>query len=147
MECLAPGGTTYQASTFAGNPVAAAAATASIGAINDAAGTMYGRMESQCDMLAGAIREAAAECGIPCVVHNLASMMQVFFADADIRDYDTAKRADAARFARLFAGLLKRGVFVAPSQFETVFLSAALSDADVDMVVQSYRDALGAIIP
>lgn len=147
MERLAPGGTVYQASTFAGNPVAAAAATASIRAINDAAGTMYGRMESQCAQLAGAVREAAAECGIPCVVRNLASMMQVFFADADIRDYDTAKRADAARFARLFAGLLERGVFVAPSQFETVFLSAALSDADMDAVVQAYRDALGAIIP
>ena len=145
MECLAPGGRVYQASTFAGNPVAAAAATASIGAINDAAGTMYNRMESQCRMLAGAIRDAAAERGVSCVVHNLASMLQVFFADGDVRDYDTAKRADAASFARLFAGLLERGVFVAPSQFETVFLSAALSDEDMDAVVRAYADAMGAV--
>ena len=145
MECLAPGGRVYQASTFAGNPVAAAAATASIGAINDAAGTMYDRMESQCRMLAGAIRDAAAERGVSCVVHNLASMLQVFFADGDVRDYDTAKRADAASFARLFAGLLERGVFVAPSQFETVFLSAALSDEDMDAVVRAYADAMGAV--
>ena len=145
MECLAPGGAVYQASTFAGNPVAAAAATASIRAINDAADTMYDTMASQCDMLAAAIRDAAAECGISCVVHNLASMLQVFFADADIRDYDTAKKTDAVRFARLFAGLLERGVFVAPSQFETVFLSAALSDADMDAVIRAYVDVLGAI--
>ena len=145
MECLAPGGTVYQASTFAGNPVAAAAAAASIRAINGMSGTMYGRMASQCALLAGTIREAAAERGIPCTVHNLASMMQVFFADADIRDYDTARGADGARFARLFAGLLERGVFVAPSQFETVFLSAALSDADMGVVTQAYRDALGAV--
>ena len=147
MECLAPGGKVYQASTFAGNPVAAAAATASIRTINDAAGTIYDTMASQCNTLAAAIRDAAAERGISCVVHNLASMLQVFFADVDIRDYDTAKKADAVRFARLFAGLLERGVFVAPSQFETVFLSAALSDADIDAVIRAYVDALGAVIP
>ena len=147
MECLAPGGRVYQASTFAGNPVAAAAAIASIRAINGAADVMYERMASQCARLAAAVRDAAATHGIPCVVHNLASMMQVFFTGDPIHDYGTAKKADGARFRRLFAGLLERGIFVAPSQFETVFLSAALSEGDVDAAARAYGDVLGAIAP
>ena len=147
MECLAPGGTVYQASTFAGNPVAAAAAAASIRAINGMAGSLYPRLEAQCGRLAGAVRDAAADCHIPCVVHHIASMMQVFFTDGMVHDYDTAKRADAATFSRLFAGLLERGVFVAPSQFETAFLSAAHTDADMDVVARAYQDTLGAMVP
>ena len=146
MECLAPGGAVYQASTFAGNPVAAAAAAASIRTINRMAGTIYDRLESQCSRLAGMVRDAAADYAIPCVVHNLASMMQIFFTDGMVYDYATAKRADAVRFRRLHAGLLERGVFVAPSQFETVFLSASMTGEDVDAVAQSYVDALGAMI-
>ena len=145
MECLAPGGTVYQASTFAGNPVAAAAAAASIRAINGMAGSLYPRLEAQCARLAGAVRDAAADCHIPCVVHHIASMMQVFFTDGTVHDYDTAKRADAHTFSRLFAGLLERGVFVAPSQFETAFLSAAHTDADTDAVARAYQDVLGAM--
>ncbi|MBI1657982.1 MAG: glutamate-1-semialdehyde 2,1-aminomutase [Thaumarchaeota archaeon] len=145
MECLAPGGTVYQASTFAGNPVAAAAAAASIHTINGMAGSLYPRLERQCGRLAGAVRDAAADCHMPCVVHHIASMMQVFFTDGMVHDYDTAKRADAHTFSRLFAGLLERGIFVAPSQFETAFLSAAHTDQDIDMVARAYQDALGAM--
>ncbi len=145
MECLAPGGTVYQASTFAGNPVAAAAAAASIHTINGMAGSLYPRLERQCGRLAGAVRDAAADHNIPCAVHHTSSMMQVFFTDGVVHDYDTAKRADAHTFSRLFAGLLERGVFVAPSQFETAFLSAAHTDQDIDMVARAYQDALGAM--
>ena len=147
MECLAPGGTVYQASTFAGNPVAAAAAAASIRTINGMAGSLYARLERQCGRLAGAVRDAAADNNIPCVVHHMSSMMQVFFTGGMVYDYDTARRADASMFSRLFAGLLERGIFVAPSQFETVFLSAAHTDQDIDITARAYQDSMGAMAP
>lgn len=142
MENLAPGGMVYQASTFAGNPVSAAAAIASMNAIRVRGERMYDNMERLCSMLASTVRDHAADHHIPCRIHNISSMMQIFFSDADVYDYDTARRADAARFAQLFNMLLKMGVFVAPSQFETVFLSAIHNNEDMDMVAGAYGHAL-----
>lgn len=145
MEQLAPGGPVYQASTFAGNPVAATAAAASMRAMDKMAGTIYDAMSRHCSGLAGAIRDAAVDLSIPHRVHHISSMLQIFFSDSDIRDYATAKRSDAAKFRRLFDGLLERGVFVAPSQYETVFLSGAMTGDDIGMISQAYRDSLGAL--
>lgn len=142
MEMLAPGGNVYQASTFAGNPVAAAAAAASIRTINGMAGTLYGDLERICGKVASAVDEIASDLGIPHRVHHISSMMQVFFSDGDVYDYRTAKRSDAARFREMFDGLLENGTFVAPSQYETVFFSAALNREDVVGVVESYRTSL-----
>lgn len=148
MESLAPGGSVYQASTFAGNPVAASAAAASMRAINRGAKRgMYQDMEARCGRLAAAVRDHAADRHVQCIVHHVSSMMQVFFTDSAVYDYDTSRRADAAKFAALFSGLLERGVFVAPSQFETVFLSAAHTDGDVDDAARAYGGALGAMAP
>lgn len=147
MECLAPGGVVYQASTFAGNPVAATAAVASIRTINKMADTLYTNMDAHGRRLAAAVQDAAADYHMSCVVHHLGSMMQVFFTCDEVYDYDTAKASDAAQFFTLFGELLKRGVFVAPSQFETVFLSAAHTTEDIDIVIESYVDSLGAITP
>lgn len=142
MEGLAPGGNVYQASTFAGNPVAAAAAASSIRTINRMAGTLYGGLERICGQVASAVDDIASDMNIPHRVHHLSSMMQVFFSDGEVYDYRTAKDSDAARFRELFDGLLENGTFVAPSQYETVFFSAALDAEDVDRVVESYRSSL-----
>ena len=146
MEMLAPGGNVYQASTFAGNPVATAAAAASIRTINRLAGTIYRDMERSCRRVAGAIRDVASDLHIPHVVHQESSMMQVFFTEGAVRDYRTASQADRRRFARLFGGLLERGVFVPPSQYETVFFSAAITpDEDVELITEAYRGSLGSL--
>ncbi len=145
MDNLTPGGRVYQASTFAGNPVAVSAAISSVRTINRIKDQIYPHLELQCAGLSRAVADLASDMGIDAQINHLSSMMQIFFTSEPVTDYDSAKRSDAARFGRLFAELLKNGVFVAPSQFEVVFLSSAHSGEDLDHVLDAYRLALGAI--
>ena len=147
MENLAPAGTVYQASTFAGNPVATAAATSSVRAMNRLGPDLYDRLEGYGSKIAAAIDDEATDRHIPHRTHHMASMLQVFFSEEEVRDYSSAKRSDGERFGRLFRGLLERGVFVPPSQFETAFLSAAMTDEDVEQIIRAYRDSMEALAP
>ena len=146
MEMLAPGGTVYQASTFAGNPVSATAALASMRTLRRDAHMIYDRLERYCMQISDTIRDTAADLHVPCQVNTISSMLQVFFTDTSVRDAGAAKKSDTDTFTKLFAALLKHGVFVAPSQFETVFLSAAMSDDTVSQICDAYaasiRDAI-----
>ncbi len=146
MDVLSPGGRVYQASTYAGNPVAVAAATAAVRTVNRVAGRMYPRLERYCARLAAAVGDAAADAGVPHQINRVASMMQVFFTDEPVVDYRTSKAADAGRFGRMFGSLLDSGVFAAPSQFEAVFLSDAHTSADIDAAIGAYGDALGGMV-
>lgn len=142
MENLTPGGRVYQASTFAGNPVAVSAALSSVQTINRLGDAMYLRLERACADLAGSVSDAAAAAGLAVKINSLASMMQVFFTDSPVTDHDSARRADTAMFSGLFRGLLRNRVFVAPSQFEAAFLSAAHTETDMVRVAEAYRLAL-----
>lgn len=143
MESLAPDGRVYQASTFAGNPVSVSAAIAAVKTVNEIGGRMYPRLERNCARLAGGVADAAADAGVQVQVNRLASMMQVFFSRRPVTDHDSAKASDAAKFGRLFRSLLGSGIFVAPSQFEAVFLSDSHTDEDIDYVISAYGRALG----
>ena len=145
MDNLTPGGRVYQASTFAGNPVAVSAAISSVSTMNRISGELYGKLERRCAELAGAISDMASDMHVEVQVNRLASMMQVFFSDSPVTDHDSAKRSDASRFRVLFGELLRNRVFVAPSQFEVVFLSGAHTDADMRHVAGAYRLALEAV--
>lgn len=142
MEMLAPGGPVYQASTFAGNPISAAAAAASMRTMRHKADTMYDTLEKYCIQISGTIRDTASDLHIPCQVNAISSMLQVFFTDGTVRDAHTAKKSDTYTFAKLFGALLRRGIFVAPSQFETVFLSDAISDDTVSQVCDAYAASI-----
>ena len=144
MEGIAPGGGVFQASTFAGNPVAASAAAAAVSQIRRARG-MHSRLERACAALASEISDCAGSLGIEHTVNRAASMFQIFFARGPVSDYASAMRADRAAFGRLFRGLLGEGVFVPPSQFETAFLSAAHTGRDLGLLARAYRAALRAV--
>lgn len=144
MDMLSPSGRVYQASTFAANPVAISAATASIRTINRMKNRLYSRLENNCTKTASAISDAAVDMNIPLQVNRCASMMQVFFSQRPVVDYATSASSDAGRFGRLFRSLLTSGIFIAPSHFETVFFSNAHTNEDVRRISASYRDALGA---
>lgn len=144
MEQLAPGGRVYQASTFAGNPVSVSAAMASIDTIGRERG-MYHDLERRCSHLAGMVGDAASDAGIAHRINRIASIFQIFFIDGPVSNADAARRADAARFARLFRGLLENGVFIAPSQFETAFISAAHSDEEISRIAGAYEAALAGV--
>ena len=145
MDQLAPGGKTYQASTFAGNPISVCAALASVKTMNRLKNKLYGRLERYCTRLSKGVSDIATDYRIPHQVNHVSSMMQIFFSNMPVTDYSSSITADAKRFRTLWSALLKHSVFVAPSQFETVFLSYAHSLNDVNMVLDAYGTALKAV--
>jgi glutamate-1-semialdehyde 2,1-aminomutase len=140
MSKVAPLGPVYQAGTLSGNPLAVAAGLATLRALEDPA--VYDLLERLGARFEAGISEAAASAGIPVTVNRVGSMLTTFFADAPVTDYATAKRSDTARYARFFHGMLDRGVFLAPSQFEAAFVSLAHSGHDLDLAAQACREAM-----
>ena len=103
---------------------------------------IYPKIAKQCLTLAKSIHESSTKYGIPHQVNAIESMFQIFFTDKPVVDYASSKRADGKKFHRLFHNLLKQGVFVAPSQFETGFFSYAHSNSDLENTIQAYDNAL-----
>ena len=145
MDMLSPAGGVYQASTFAGNPVAVSAAISSIKTMNRIGDKMYPRLERYCARLSRAVDDIATDLGIEHQVNSISSMMQIFFSKKPVVDYTTSMAADSSRFQRMFGSLLKQGIFIAPSQFETVFVSAAHTGADLNKAIDAYETALGTV--
>lgn len=142
MDKLTPAGKVYQASTFAGNPVSVNAAISSITTLNKLKNKLYSRLERYCALLSRALDDIATDMKIPHQINFSASMMQIFFTKTPVTDYKSAKKSDVKKFKKLFFSLLKKGVFVAPSQFEVVFLSDAHTKYDFNNALNAYHYAL-----
>jgi glutamate-1-semialdehyde 2,1-aminomutase len=121
-----------------------AAGAATLDAI-DATPGLYAGLEAAGVRLADGLREAAAAAGVAVVVNQVGSMLTVFFSKDAVTDMESASRADTARFARWFHGMLRRGVWWPPSQFEAAFLSAALDEAMIDEIVTAATAAFAEI--
>src|SRR5574340_633595 len=145
MDMLSPEGKVYQASTYAGNPVSVSAGVSSIKTMNKLQSKLYPKLEKNCTKLVSAIHDLASDMKIPHQINSISSMFQIFFTDEQVVDYSSAKKADMVKFKKLFETLLKNEVFVAPSQFETVFLSYAHSKDDVKNTISAYEQALQAV--
>jgi len=137
MEQLAPLGPVYQAGTLSGNPLAVAAGLATLEAL--ATPTNYERLERLSAALEEGLAEAARETGVPVTINRVGSMMTVFFTDGPVRNYDDVQRCDAGRYAVFFHSMLERGVYLAPSAFEAMFVSLAHRDADIEFTVDQAR--------
>lgn len=134
MEMVAPAGPVYQAGTLSGNPVAMAAGRAQLEILSGDA-SLYDRLDAQASRLAEGLAKAAA--GIACVQH-VGSLACVYFSGGSpVRNYADASACDTKAFASYFSGMLDRGAYLAPSQFEAMFVSAAHTDADVDATVEA----------
>jgi len=142
MDQLVPGGKVYEASTFAGNPVSVAATISSIKTMIKLKGKVYPKLAKYCSLLAKAIDDVAYDLKIPHQVNSMASMFQVFFTGSPVVDYASSKKSDTKKFHRLFHHLLKRGIFVAPSQFETGFFSYAHTESDLRKAIDAYQYGL-----
>jgi glutamate-1-semialdehyde 2,1-aminomutase len=140
MEIVAPSGPVYQAGTLSGNPLAMAAGLATLRKLR--APAFYQALETKAEALAAGIGEVARRAEIPMTVNRLGSMLTPFFTNSAVTDYDSAKRADTARFASFFHALLDRGVYLPPSQFEAAFVSAAHTDADLQHTLEAVEEAL-----
>lgn len=145
MDMLSPEGKVYQASTYAGNPISVSAGISSVKTMNKLKSKLYSRLEKNCTKLVSAIHDLASDMKIPHEINSISSMFQIFFTGEPVVDYSSAKKSDMVKFKKLFEALLKNGIFIAPSQFETVFLSYAHSKDDIKETISAYEKALRAV--
>jgi glutamate-1-semialdehyde 2,1-aminomutase len=137
MNHVAPLGPVYQAGTLAGNPLAMSAGIATLKQL--AAPGFYEGIERRALALVDGLREAAAKAGIAAQVNAIGSLATIFFVAERVRNYSDAKKSDTKRYGEFFRHMLDRGIFLAPSQFEAAFVSAAHTDADVQHTLASAR--------
>ena len=143
MEMVAPLGPVYQAGTLAGNPLAMAAGIVTLKALEDR--SVYEQLEVKSIYLEDGLRRAAGEAGVPIRLNRAGSMLTMFFTNENVTDFATAKRSDTQRYAAYFHGMHDRGIFLAPSQFEAMFVSAAHSDEDISATIRAAGEALSSI--
>jgi glutamate-1-semialdehyde 2,1-aminomutase len=145
MNQLVPQGRVYQASTFAGNPISVCAAIGAVHTINKLKSKLYAKLEKNCKLLVEAIDDIATDLKISHQINFLGSMFQIFFTKEPVVDYKTCKKSDTKKFEKMFRALLRSDVFIAPSQFETAFLSDAHTNRDLKNTVKAYQIALKAV--
>ena len=129
MEMVAPLGPVYQAGTLSGNPLAMAAGLATLRELQSPG--FYERLDALSAKLVEGVARAAKSAGVSLRLNRVGSMRTPFFVDAPVTDYASARRADTKRYARFFHAMLERGVYLAPSQFEAVFMSSAHSEREI----------------
>ena len=140
MDCLSPEGAVYQAGTLSGNPVAMSAGIAAISKINSDV-NLYARLGKFALKLMDGFKEAAKSAGITIQTEVRGSMFGYFFTDHAVKNYDDALKSDTKLFAKFHQAMLKRGIYLAPSQFETGFICDAMSEADIDLAVNAAKEA------
>jgi glutamate-1-semialdehyde 2,1-aminomutase len=142
MDRLAPLGDVYQAGTLSGNPLATAAGLAALGALRD---EDYAALEARVATFADDLRVAIAGSGLDVQVPRAVTLAGLFFSPTPVRSYDDAKAVDHDAYARFFHAMLDRGVFLAPSGYEVLFVSLAHTDADLARTVELAADAANAV--
>ncbi|MEX2356640.1 MAG: glutamate-1-semialdehyde 2,1-aminomutase [Thermaerobacterales bacterium] len=135
MSQVAPEGPVYQAGTLAGNPLAVRAGLITLRRL--AAGRVYARIEQQAAALAGGLEDLFDAAGLAHRIQRVGSLMTVFFTDQPVTDLATARRSDTGLHARFFRGMLDVGIYLAPSQFEALFLSAAHGDEAIEQTLSA----------
>jgi glutamate-1-semialdehyde 2,1-aminomutase len=143
MDLVAPSGPVYQAGTLSGNPLAM---TAGIWCLDHLTPKLYRELATLGTRLTAGLADAARSAGVPLQVNAFGSVLTPFFTDQPVRDYASAVRADTAAYAKFFRGMLARGVYPPPSQFEAWFLSAAHTTKDVDRTIAAAREAMRDVV-
>jgi glutamate-1-semialdehyde 2,1-aminomutase len=141
MRQLAPTGKVYQAGTLSGNPLAVTAGIETLKVLQEP-GT-YERLEQLGARLGDGLAAVFAERGIPARCHRVGSMLSCFFTEREVLDASSAMTTDAARYGKWFHGLLKRGVYVAPSPYEAAFVSLAHDDVLIDRTIEIAAEVAG----
>ena len=139
MGLVSPAGPVYQAGTLSGNPLAM---TAGIWCLDRLTPRLYRNLAALGTRLAGGLADAARRAGVPLQVNAFGSLLTPFFTDGAVRDYQSAVKANTERYARFFRGVMARGIYPPPSQFEAWFLSAAHTVRDVDRTIAAAREAM-----
>ena len=140
MEQVAPCGPVYQAGTLSGNPVATAAGLAQLRHLQ-AHPEIYGQIEAYAKELAQGMARAASVHGVPVAVNQIGSLVAPFFTPTEVTTFTDAKGSDVGRYAQYFAAMLDQGIYLAPAQFEAMFVSAAHTRADLEATLAAVEKA------
>ncbi len=143
MDCISPIGPVYQAGTLSGNPLAMASGIATLEKLEKKG--IYKKLERRARRLSEGLKDAASDAGISTYHTRAGSMLCTFFNEAEVVDYDSAKRCDTKLYAAYFHEMLERGVYLAPSQFEAAFVSTAHGEEDIDSTIDASIEAMKAI--
>ncbi|HIT66894.1 MAG TPA: glutamate-1-semialdehyde 2,1-aminomutase [Candidatus Merdisoma merdipullorum] len=138
MELIAPSGPVYQAGTLSGNPVAMAAGLAQLKLLRDTP-DFYDELNRKSDRFFEKIKEVVQQAGKPWQVNHIGSLGCVFFTDSRVSNYAEAKTSDTEAFSRYFSFMLQHGVYLAPSQFEAMFLSSAMTEEELEGVLDIWK--------
>jgi glutamate-1-semialdehyde 2,1-aminomutase len=144
MDCLAPLGPVYQAGTLSGNPLAMAAGIAALEELS--AGHAYAKLEELGAVLESGMKEAAKTSGIAVQFNRIGSMFCGYFTSEPVHNLADAMKSDRARFAKYFHGMLERGVYLAPSQFEAGFISTAHTTEDIEKTVAAAHESFRELV-
>ncbi len=142
MQQIAPAGPVYQAGTLSGNPLAVAAGTAALRMLEADQKTLYERLETASSRLQSGMEDAAARHSVPLRVQRQGSMLGVFFTDQPVERLDDVDASDHDRFARIFHRLLEDGIHLPPSPYETLFISTAHGETEIDRTARAFDRAL-----
>ncbi|MGM9508271.1 glutamate-1-semialdehyde 2,1-aminomutase [Larkinella sp. GY13] len=145
MSIVSPAGPVYQAGTLSGNPIAMSAGLAMLRHLNNHP-EVYTRLEELGTRLTDGIRASMVKLGLDFTINHLGSMYTLFMTERPVSNFVDAKTSDLPLFGRYFQAMLKRGVYLAPSQFESLFLSVALTDELIDQVIWANEEALKEVI-
>jgi glutamate-1-semialdehyde 2,1-aminomutase len=141
MEMIAPEGPVYQAGTLSGNPLATTAGLAMLGLIQSNP-EVYQRLEAKSIILAEAITNQINSLKIKASVNQIGSMFTLFFTDKKVENFNDAKTSDLIKFGQYFRGMLSRGIYLPPSQFESWFLSDAIGEVELEKIISASWDTL-----
>lgn len=145
MEVVAPLGNVYQAGTLSGNPIAMIAGYTLLSALKENP-SLLKELEDKTAYLKEGLDKVLAESGIPYVINHLGSMISIHFSDHPVTDFASAASANNELFKKYFHGMLKRGIYLPPSAFESWFLNNALSYGDLDKTIEATRETLKEIV-
>lgn len=141
MDMIAPAGPVYQAGTLSGNPLATTAGLAMLNMITDNPG-VYTELAARGSALKEALSADLKALGLNYTINQIGSMFTLFFTDKTVNNFSDAKTADTALFGKYFKGMLDKGIYLPPSQYESWFLSAALGDSEYDQIVTASKATL-----
>ena len=145
MNCVSPQGPVYQAGTLSGNPIAMAAGLTILHHLNEHP-EVYTQLEATGNQIVGGIRLILDKLNLNYQINHIGSMYSLFFTDTPVVDFETAKTSDTAKFGKYFHGMLDKGIYLAPSQYEALFLSTALSQENIAEVLAANEATLSSLI-
>jgi glutamate-1-semialdehyde 2,1-aminomutase len=145
MKMIAPSGPVYQAGTLSGNPLAMTAGFETLSIIDEMP-DFYVQLEEKSAYLANGIADSLKELNLNYTINRVGSMFTLFFTDAEVVDFDTAKLSDTQKFTKYFNAMLESGIYLPPSQFEACFVSISHSKEDLDKTIEAVQNSLSVIL-